>query len=99
MTSHKVSIKNLNENIVCTLCKGYFIDPVTLTECIHSCKYYSKGKMDFVPAKDLSLLILKPLCVTMTSFWGYSSHVDKTCLPREREKEGTKLIECSQMVS
>jgi hypothetical protein len=34
----KVSLSDLNPHIVCVLCGGYFIDPVTLVECLHSCK-------------------------------------------------------------
>ncbi|XP_034234130.1 nascent polypeptide-associated complex subunit alpha, muscle-specific form-like [Thrips palmi] len=26
----------LNEHLVCTLCKGYFVDATTITECLHS---------------------------------------------------------------
>ncbi|XP_033633250.1 polycomb group RING finger protein 1-like [Asterias rubens] len=35
----KLKIKDLNQNIVCILCAGYFIDATTITECLHTfCK-------------------------------------------------------------
>ena len=37
----KISLSDLNPQIVCVLCGGYFIDPVTLAECLHSCKFTS----------------------------------------------------------
>ena len=37
----KVDLTELNPHIVCDLCSGYLIDPVTIIECLHSCKYYS----------------------------------------------------------
>ena len=33
-----VSLAALNPYIVCGLCTGYLIDPVTAVECLHSCK-------------------------------------------------------------
>ena len=38
--SGKVKIKDINPHIICVLCSGYYIDPVTITECLHSCKLY-----------------------------------------------------------
>ncbi|XP_063218822.1 probable serine/threonine-protein kinase nek3 [Bacillus rossius redtenbacheri] len=36
---HKVRLSDLNFNILCSLCGGYFIDATTITECMHSfCK-------------------------------------------------------------
>ncbi|XP_014238254.1 protein suppressor 2 of zeste-like [Trichogramma pretiosum] len=32
----KPSVKELNEHIVCSLCRGYLIDATTLVECLHS---------------------------------------------------------------
>ncbi|XP_047368263.1 polycomb group protein Psc-like isoform X5 [Vespa velutina] len=32
----KPLVKDLNEHIVCPLCRGYLIDATTLTECLHS---------------------------------------------------------------
>ncbi|XP_076460577.1 uncharacterized protein LOC143293539 [Babylonia areolata] len=35
----RVMVPDLNPNLVCVLCSGYFIDATTLTECLHSfCK-------------------------------------------------------------
>ncbi|XP_020908976.2 polycomb group RING finger protein 3 isoform X2 [Exaiptasia diaphana] len=35
----KIRIRDLNPHLTCMLCKGYFVNPVTITECIHTfCK-------------------------------------------------------------
>lgn len=34
----KVSLKTVNPQITCNLCKGYLIDATTIVECLHSCK-------------------------------------------------------------
>ena len=34
----RATLGDLNEHIICRLCGGYFIDPVTIVECLHSCK-------------------------------------------------------------
>ncbi|XP_064603918.1 polycomb group RING finger protein 1-like isoform X2 [Liolophura sinensis] len=35
----KISIRDVNPHIVCSLCAGYFIDATTITECLHTfCK-------------------------------------------------------------
>ncbi|XP_025095089.1 polycomb complex protein BMI-1-A-like [Pomacea canaliculata] len=37
--SKRIKITDLNPNLICVLCGGYFIDATTLTECLHSfCK-------------------------------------------------------------
>lgn len=33
-----VGLKNLNSNITCPLCGGYFAEATTIMECLHSCK-------------------------------------------------------------
>lgn len=33
----KPLVKDLNEHIICPLCRGYFVDATTLVECLHSC--------------------------------------------------------------
>ncbi len=35
-----ISLTALNPYIVCGICNGYLIDPVTAVECLHSCKYF-----------------------------------------------------------
>ena len=40
----RLDLTALNPHIMCNLCKGYLVDPVTVVECLHSCKcvyYYS----------------------------------------------------------
>lgn len=37
-----VELTDLNPHIVCSLCSGYLINPVTVVECLHSCKYPSQ---------------------------------------------------------
>jgi len=35
----QITLKDLNPHLICVLCRGYFIDPVTIVECLHSfCK-------------------------------------------------------------
>lgn len=35
----KITIQDINEHVVCSLCHGYFIDATTITECLHTfCK-------------------------------------------------------------
>ena len=36
-----VELTDLNPHIVCSLCSGYLINPVTVVECLHSCKCLS----------------------------------------------------------
>ena len=38
----KPVVKDLNEHIVCPLCRGYLIDATTLVECLHSCEFCLK---------------------------------------------------------
>lgn len=35
----KIQLKTLNKHITCKICRGYFIDATTVTECLHTCKY------------------------------------------------------------
>ena len=35
----RVDVTELNPHIACAICSGYLIDPVTVVECLHSCKY------------------------------------------------------------
>ena len=34
----QITLKELNPHVICVLCRGYFIDPATMVECLHSCK-------------------------------------------------------------
>lgn len=36
----RLDLSALNPYIVCALCKGYLIDPVSTVECLHSCKFF-----------------------------------------------------------
>ncbi|KAK3912904.1 Polycomb complex protein BMI-1 [Frankliniella fusca] len=36
MTPKKVELKELNALITCSICKGYFVDATTVTECLHT---------------------------------------------------------------
>lgn len=33
-------LKNLNPHLLCVLCAGYYIDPTTIVECLHSCEFF-----------------------------------------------------------
>ena len=35
----KLDVTELNPHILCAICSGYLIDPVTVVECLHSCEY------------------------------------------------------------
>lgn len=35
----KIPIRELNKNISCKLCFGYFIEPVKINECLHTCNF------------------------------------------------------------
>ena len=35
----QITLKDLNPHVICVLCRGYFIDPATMVECLHSCKF------------------------------------------------------------
>ncbi|KAL3271104.1 hypothetical protein HHI36_021600 [Cryptolaemus montrouzieri] len=61
----KPLISNLNEHLVCNICKGYFIDATTIIECLHtfcrSCivKYLETTK--YCPVCDVQVHKTKPL--------------------------------------
>lgn len=35
----RIKLKTLNSHITCKICRGYFIDATTVTECLHTCEY------------------------------------------------------------
>lgn len=35
----RIKLKTLNSHITCKICRGYFIDATTVTECLHTCSY------------------------------------------------------------
>lgn len=35
----KIKLKSINSHITCEICKGYFIEATTVTECLHTCKW------------------------------------------------------------
>ena len=37
----KIDICDINLHVVCSLCAGYFIDATTVTECLHTCKFFN----------------------------------------------------------
>lgn len=40
----KIKLKTLNNHITCKICRGYFIDATTVTECLHTCKLKRDSK-------------------------------------------------------
>ena len=32
-----LALSQLDANLTCSLCRGYFIDATTITECMHTC--------------------------------------------------------------
>ena len=37
----EIKLEDINPNITCKICKGYFVDATTITECLHTCKYFT----------------------------------------------------------
>ncbi|XP_059085030.1 polycomb group protein Psc-like [Tigriopus californicus] len=60
-----VPVRSLNPHLMCALCSGYFIDPVTITECLHSfCKSCIIKYLDLnkkCPICDLHIHKTRPL--------------------------------------
>ncbi|CAI6362143.1 unnamed protein product [Macrosiphum euphorbiae] len=58
-------VKSLNPHLVCVLCAGYYIDPTTIVECLHSfcrsciVKYLDTSR--FCPICDVQLHKTRPL--------------------------------------
>ncbi|XP_026804886.1 polycomb group protein Psc-like [Rhopalosiphum maidis] len=58
-------VKSLNPHLVCVLCAGYYIDPTTIVECLHSfcrsciVKYLETSR--FCPICDVQLHKTRPL--------------------------------------
>ena len=51
-----INLAELTPYILCSICKGYFIDATTITECLHTCKYqcfHSKNLVASVTKKQL----------------------------------------------
>jgi len=61
----RVDLTELNPHIVCAICSGYLIDPVTVVECLHSfCKSCIIKHVDgskFCPTCDIQIHKTKPL--------------------------------------
>lgn len=61
----RVDVTELNPHIVCAICSGYLIDPVTVVECLHSfCKSCIVKHVDassFCPTCDIQIHKTKPL--------------------------------------
>lgn len=36
----KRKVRDYNELIICSICKGYIIDATTINSCLHTCKYF-----------------------------------------------------------
>ena len=45
----RLDLTALNPHIMCNLCKGYLVDPVTVVECLHSCKCSSHYSISLIP--------------------------------------------------
>lgn len=49
----RIKLKTLNSHITCKICRGYFIDATTVTECLHTCKYSACNCLNFSEFTDL----------------------------------------------
>lgn len=38
-----VSLVQINEHFICTICKGYLRNAHTIKECLHTCTYDTSG--------------------------------------------------------
>lgn len=38
-SDQRTLVSDVNDHILCRLCRGYLIDATTLTQCLHSCNY------------------------------------------------------------
>jgi len=56
-----INLAELTPYILCSICKGYFIDATTITECLHTCKY------QYCHSKSFSCRFEQKLAVEM--FW------------------------------
>ena len=64
----RMRVADLNSNLICVLCGGYFIDATTLTECLHSCKSY--GTFFFLNCTvTVCWYALHQLCMCMYYFF------------------------------
>lgn len=61
----KLGVTDLNPHLTCVLCSGYFIDPVTIVECLHSfCKSCIVKHVEtskYCPMCDIQIHKTKPL--------------------------------------
>lgn len=66
-------ISDLNQHLICVLCKGYYIDATTITECLHSCKPF-KPPWGF-NWKHSFVLFFQFVEAVLLSFWKVTSIV------------------------
>lgn len=59
----KIKLKSINSHITCEICKGYFIDATTVTECLHTCKYGEKEKKSHLSHPFSSLIAVCKSCL------------------------------------
>ncbi|KZR99373.1 putative Polycomb group RING finger protein 3 [Daphnia magna] len=42
MDLKSLPLSRLQSNLTCSICQGYLIDATTITECMHTCEYYTE---------------------------------------------------------
>ena len=42
-TPSALPLRDVNCHLICTVCRGYYVDATTITECLHSCKSLSSN--------------------------------------------------------
>lgn len=72
-------LRDVNCHLICTVCRGYYVDATTITECLHSC-------MTFNEPSSLPTLFLPPhllifLIVFTQSVGRASSHLWPKIIP------------------
>lgn len=82
-----INLSELTPYILCSICKGYFIDATTITECLHTCKYLAGlsvlglgckfKQIQLLKCSDFRKLILpsKWMCVVFLLFLKWDKFV------------------------
>lgn len=83
----KIQLKTLNKHITCKICRGYFIDATTVTECLHTCKYDNHLKIERVGRPHLFMLLDGMMALFMNVCNTFP--VCKSCLVKHLEENST----------
>lgn len=90
----KIKLRTLNNHITCEICRGYFIDATTVTECLHTCKYHG-----IVPTKQSTMKLFQSACIWIgiwTTYFCLFVYVKSVfCAHTEwRTKKAYRIVHC-----